>query len=158
MELVREDFKIADVVAEVAQSLAPMVAQKHLALETALDDPALVLHSDRKKCFQVLLNLANNAVKFTDTGRVLLAVRTAADGVELAVTDTGIGIKPENIAQLFEAFRQVDGSARRVYEGTGLGLYLCKQLATMLGGRITAESEFGKGSRFALTLPRTTSV
>ena len=158
MDVVREDFKIADVVAEVAQSLAPMAAQKHLALETTLDDPALVLHSDRKKCFQVLLNLANNAVKFTDTGRVVLAVRTVADRVELSVTDTGIGIKPENMPQLFEAFRQLDGSARRVYEGTGLGLYLCKQLAAMLGGGITAESAIGKGSRFALTLPRIAPV
>ena len=154
MELAREDFKIASVLDEVAQSLAPLAAQKNLALETAIDDPALVLRSDRKKCFQVLLNLANNAVKFTDSGRVLLAVRTNAATVELSVTDTGIGIKPESMAQLFEAFRQVDGSARRVYEGTGLGLYLCKQLATLLGGSIVAESEFGKGSRFALTLPR----
>ena len=155
MEVVREDFKIADVVNEVVQSLTPMAAQKNLALETSLDDPALVLHSDRKKCFQLLLNLANNAVKFTDTGRVLLSVRTIAERVELAVTDTGIGIKPESMAQLFEAFRQVDGSARRLYEGTGLGLYLCKQLTATLGGRITVESEFGKGSRFTITLPRT---
>ena len=155
MEITVDDFKIADVVAEVAQSLAPMAAQKNLALETAIDDPALVLHSDRKKCFQILLNLANNALKFTDAGRVQLAGRTTAEGVELSVTDTGIGIKPESMAQLFEAFRQVDGSARRAYEGTGLGLYLCKQLATMLGGSIAAESEFGKGSRFTITLPRT---
>ncbi len=156
MEIALDDFKIAEVVAEVAQSLAPMAAQKNLALETALDDPALILRSDRKKCFQILLNLANNALKFTDAGRILLAVRTTAESVELSVTDTGIGIKPESMAQLFEAFRQVDGSARRVYEGTGLGLYLCKQLATMLGGSIAAESEFGKGSRFTITLPRAT--
>ena len=155
MEIVREDFKIAEVTAEVVQSLAPIAAQKNLRLETALDDPALLLRSDRKKCFQILLNLANNALKFTDTGSVRIAVRATAESVELSVTDTGIGIKPENLAQLFEAFRQVDGSARRTYEGTGLGLYLCKQLASMLGGGIAAESEFGKGSRFTVTLPRT---
>jgi len=153
MELVREDFKIADVVAEVVQSLQPMVLKKNLALETAIDDPTLTIRSDRKKCFQILLNLANNAVKFTDTGRVRIAVRTTAAGVEVSVTDTGIGIQPASMAHLFEAFRQVDGSARRVYEGTGLGLYLCKQLTTMLGGSIVAESEAGKGSRFAITLP-----
>ncbi len=155
MEIVREDFKIAEVAAEVVQSLAPLAAQKNLRLETALDDPALLLRSDRKKCFQILLNFANNALKFTDTGSVRIAVRATAESVELSVTDTGIGIKPENLAQLFEAFRQVDGSARRTYEGTGLGLYLCKQLASMLGGGIAAESEFGKGSRFTVTLPRT---
>ncbi len=156
MEIVREDFPIAEVAAEVVQSLAPIAEQKNLRLETSLDDPALVLRSDRKKCFQILLNLANNAVKFTDTGHVTLAIRATAAQVEMSVTDTGIGIKPESLAQLFEAFRQVDGSARRTYEGTGLGLYLCKQLATMLGGSIAAESEFGKGSRFTVTLPRTT--
>ena len=156
METVREDFKIAGVAAEVVQSLAPMAAQKKLALETDLDDPALVLHSDRKKCFHILLNLTSNAVKFTDAGRVLLAIRSTASGAEMSVTDTGIGIKSESMAHLFEAFRQVDGSARRTYEGTGLGLYLCKQLATMLGGSIAAESEFGKGSRFTVTLPRET--
>jgi signal transduction histidine kinase len=72
----------------------------------------------------------------------------------MTVSDTGIGIKPENMEHLFEAFRQVDGSARRVYEGTGLGLYLSKQLATMLGGHMTAESEFGIGSHFTFTVPR----
>ncbi len=154
MELILEDFKIANVVAEVAQSLAPMAAQKKLALETEIGDPALGLCSDRKKCFQILLNLANNAVKFTDTGRVVIAVRSTGEHLELSVTDTGVGIQPASMEHLFEAFRQVDGSARRVYEGTGLGLYLCKQLATMLGGNIAAESEFGTGSRFALTLPR----
>ena len=153
MELIRGDFKIAEVVAEVAQSLQPMVLQKNLALETAIEDPALVIHSDRTKCFQILLNLANNAVKFTGTGSVRIGVRSTAGGVEVSVTDTGIGIEPTSMAHLFEAFRQVDGSARRVYEGTGLGLYLCKQLTTMLGGSIVAESEFGKGSRFAITLP-----
>jgi signal transduction histidine kinase len=158
MDLVREDFAVAEVVTEVAQSLAPLALQKKLALETDLADPALVMHSDRKKIFQVLLNLVNNAVKFTDTGRVVLAVRTVAAGVEFSVTDTGIGIKPESITHLFEAFRQVDGSARRVYEGTGLGLYLCRQLASMLSGSISAESEFGHGSRFTFTLPRETPM
>jgi signal transduction histidine kinase len=84
---------------------------------------------------------------------VRIQVASAPGEVTLTVSDTGIGIKPENIAGLFQAFRQVDGSARRVYEGTGLGLYLCKKLSTMLGGRIHAESEFGLGSRFTVTLP-----
>jgi PAS domain S-box-containing protein len=154
MELTREDFTVSDVVNEVVQSMTPQATQKNLALETELAEPALLLHSDRKKCFQILLNLVNNAVKFTERGRVCIAVRTTPEDVEFAVTDTGIGIKPESMAHLFEAFRQVDGSARRVYEGTGLGLYLCRQLASMLDGRISAESEFGHGSRFTFTLPR----
>lgn len=155
MEIIRETFSVADLVTEIVQSLTPLVEQKKLRLESTLDDPALQLHSDRKRCFQVLLNLANNAVKFTEVGVVRLAIRTTPGTVEMSVHDTGIGIKAENMTHLFEAFRQVDGSARRVYEGTGLGLYLSKQLASMLGGHITAESEFGIGSRFTFTVPRT---
>ena len=83
-----------------------------------------------------------------------LTVSTQSDSIRFIVNDTGIGIKPESLNHLFEAFRQVDGSARRVYEGTGLGLYLSKQLSKMLGGIITVESEFGSGSRFTLILPQ----
>jgi signal transduction histidine kinase len=154
MELFVEKFGVADLVNEVIQVLTPQAEQKRLRLESAIDHPAYLLRSDRKKCFQVLLNLANNAVKFTEVGRVNLNVTTGPENVQFAVSDTGIGIKPENFKHLFEAFRQVDGSARRVYEGTGLGLYLSEQLARMLGGTITVESEFGIGSRFTLTLPK----
>jgi len=154
MELFVEEFAVSDLINEIAQTLAPQVEQKQLRLETSIDQPGLRMRTDRKKCFQILLNLANNAVKFTDTGRVTLRVSTDATDVTFQVQDTGIGIKPENLTHLFEAFRQVDGSARRVYEGTGLGLYLSKQLASMLGGSISVESEIGSGSRFTLTLPQ----
>jgi PAS domain S-box-containing protein len=154
MEVHPEKFQLAAVVEEVAQSLRPQVQAKGLTLETQLDDPAFALETDRKKTFQILLNLANNAVKFTGKGRVHIDVKTTPAAAAVVVSDTGIGIKPEHMGRLFEAFRQVDGSARRVYEGTGLGLYLCRKLATMLGGTIGAESEFGVGSRFTFTLPR----
>jgi PAS domain S-box-containing protein len=154
MELFAEDFAVTDLIGEIAQSLAPQVQQKHLRFETSIDQPDLRMRTDRKKCFQILLNLANNAVKFTEAGRVAVKVSSTPDTIQFDVTDTGIGIKDENLSHLFEAFRQVDGSARRVYEGTGLGLYLSKQLAKMLGGTITVESEFGMGSRFTLVLPQ----
>jgi PAS domain S-box-containing protein len=156
MEVVAESFALGEVIDEVVQSLTPAARQKQLALEAQLDPPQLALRSDRKKVFQILLNLANNAVKFTEHGRVQIAARAAADAVVIEVSDTGIGIKPENLGGLFQAFRQVDGSARRVYEGTGLGLYLCRKLSTMLGGSIHAQSEFGVGSRFTVTLPAET--
>jgi signal transduction histidine kinase len=154
MEITRETFSVADLVKEVVESLTPLVEQKKLRLESTLDDPGLTLHSDRQRCFQILLNLANNAVKFTDVGLIRLSVQSTPAEIEFAVADTGIGIKPENMEHLFEAFRQVDGSARRIYEGTGLGLYLSRQLATMLGGHMKAKSEFGIGSRFSFTVPR----
>jgi signal transduction histidine kinase len=154
MDVQAEDFRVAEVVEEVVQSLTPAARQKQLALEVDFDDPSLALHGDRKKTFQILLNLANNAVKFTDAGSVRLSVRATAQAVTFAVTDTGIGIKPEQLDNLFQAFRQVDGSARRVYEGTGLGLYLCRKLVALLGGTIDVESQFGRGSCFHFTLPR----
>ncbi|HEY3900658.1 MAG TPA: PAS domain S-box protein [Chthoniobacter sp.] len=157
MELFVENFGVAGLVNEVVQVLTPQAEQKRLRLESTIDHPECLLSSDRQRCFQILLNLANNAVKFTEAGRVNLRVSTGPEMVEFVVSDTGIGIKPENLQHLFEAFRQVDGSARRVYEGTGLGLYLSEHLARMLGGKISVESEFGIGSRFTLVLPKSVS-
>jgi PAS domain S-box-containing protein len=152
-EISLEQFTVDEVVCQVIDSLKPAAAQKGLSLEREIGDPEKELHSDKKRVFQILLNLANNAVKFTDRGSVKIVVQTQGSDVQFDVIDSGIGIKPEQLANLFQAFRQVDGSAKRVYEGTGLGLYLCKKLVNMLGGTIGAESRFGVGSRFYFTLP-----
>jgi PAS domain S-box-containing protein len=153
-----QQLKITDVVTEVAQSLASEVAKKQLNLTTEIADALPELYSDRKKVFQILLNLTINAVKFTDHGEIRIICSTQRNHLEVSVSDTGIGIKPENMGLLFEAFRQADGSAQRRYEGTGLGLYLCRNLATLLGGSIEAESKYGKGSKFTLTLPLDSGV
>lgn len=150
-----EDFRVGDVVHEVLETLMPAANQKGLSLECDVDEPAKVMHSDQKRTYQILLNLVNNALKFTEKGSVKIVVQNDGSSVQFDVIDTGIGIKPEQLANLFQAFRQVDGSARRVYEGTGLGLYLSKKLVNMLGGTIGAESNFGVGSRFYFTLPVT---
>jgi signal transduction histidine kinase len=92
-------------------------------------------------------------VKFTEQGEIRIMGRVEGKTLKVCVADTGIGIKPEYIPMLFEAFRQVDGSAKRIYEGTGLGLYLCRTLLKMMGGDIVVESEFEKGSRFTFTIP-----
>jgi PAS domain S-box-containing protein len=154
MDIYIERYRAADLVAEVSQSMTPIVARKGLQFETVLADAGLEMESDRKKTFQILLNLANNAVKFTEKGRVEIAVHADETQVHFSVTDTGIGIKDEQLDHLFQAFRQIDGSARRVFEGTGLGLYLCKKLVTLLGGTIGVQSEFGSGSCFRFALPR----
>jgi PAS domain S-box-containing protein len=153
MDLHCEPVSVAEVMAEVVESLRPAAAQKKLSLEIHCDDSAFTFSCDRKKLFQVLLNLANNAVKFTEHGRVKIAVQPSDGWVRFSIEDTGIGIKPEQLEHLFQAFRQVDGSARRVFEGTGLGLYLCKKLVILLGGSIGVESTFGTGSCFHFTLP-----
>jgi signal transduction histidine kinase len=154
VELACEPFDFVEVVEEVVQTLQPVATQKNLRLQTDLPGPVIPIVGDRKRCFQVLLNLANNAVKFTPKGEVKIIARTERDTLRVSVADTGIGIKPEQMGMLFEAFRQLDGTARRIYEGTGLGLHLCRRLLTLMDGEISVESEYGKGSRFTFTLPR----
>ena len=108
---------------------------------------------DRKRTLQVLLNLVNNAVKFTEHGSVQVLVRVEGKSLSVCVADTGIGIKQEQLGMLFEAFRQLDASRKRVYEGTGLGLHLCRKLITLMHGQIGAKSQRGKGSQFTFTIP-----
>ena len=155
MQLESQPFDFAGVVNEVVESLKPMARQKGLNIATELTSPSLKINGDRKRCYQVLLNIVNNALKFTERGEVRIAAGCESDGVlRVRVTDSGIGIKPEQLPMLFEAFRQLDGSAKRLYEGTGLGLYLCRKLLRLMGGEINVESEFGKGSQFTFTVPQ----
>ncbi len=150
-----------EVIDEVATTLRPAAEAKGLRLEVALPIDDVVLHADRRALHQILINLTNNAIKFTEHGSVTIELaRTPAAGggvvVRLAVVDTGIGISEADQARLFEAFTQVggEGAARHRVEGTGLGLYLCRKLAELLGGRIEMHSEPGRGSRFELVLER----
>ncbi|MCC6747097.1 MAG: PAS domain S-box protein [Deltaproteobacteria bacterium] len=151
--LSRERFELAAVVKEVQDVLRPAAEQKGLRFVVDLADAPPELVGDRRRVYQVLLNLANNAVKFTQRGEVRIVGRAALEQVELAVEDTGIGIRADQLHLLFEAFRQLDSSARRVYEGTGLGLHLCRRLLEAMGGMIQVESEPGRGSRFVFTVP-----
>jgi signal transduction histidine kinase len=153
VELTIEDFALNDVLKEVEQVLSPAVHQKKLIYRTEIVPSHLQIRSDRKRVYQIVLNLANNAVKFTDRGEVSVVCTSEPDSIRIAVTDTGIGIKPEQLPMLFEAFRQVDGSARRVYEGTGLGLHLCRKLLSLLNGQVEVRSTFGQGSCFTVWLP-----
>jgi signal transduction histidine kinase len=119
-------------------------------------DPKLTeIKTDGEKLSHILQNLINNAIKFTDKGRVTISARRLQDGkkVEFRVTDTGIGIPQEFLPVVFEKFHQVDGSRRRLYGGVGIGLYIVKEFTKLLGGEVTVESELGKGSTFAVILP-----
>ncbi|SPE33789.1 putative Histidine kinase [Candidatus Sulfopaludibacter sp. SbA3] len=152
-DLLHEPFDFVEVVHEVVRSLQPMADRKSLAVVVDVPEPAIAMRGDRKRSLQVLLNLVTNALKFTEHGTVTVAAASAGNLLRVEVADTGIGIRPEHLAMLFEAFRQVDGSAKRVYEGAGLGLYLCRKLLTLMGGEIRAESDYGKGSRFLYAMP-----
>jgi PAS domain S-box-containing protein len=153
VEIERQPVNLEEVVTDVCNTVGPLARQKKLQLKTEFPTSLPVINSDRKRIFQVLLNLAGNAVKFTDTGEVKITGVHQNGFVKLTVSDTGIGIRPENFPMLFEAFRQIDGSSQRRYEGAGLGLHLSKRLVELLGGKIEAESEYGRGSKFSLTLP-----
>src|SRR4029450_4754185 len=118
-------------------------------------DPRLgELVGDERKVKRVLLNLLSNAVKFTpEGGRISLKASRKDGAVEIAVTDTGIGIAPEDQAAIFEEFRQVGSDETRKQEGTGLGLTLAKKFVELHGGKIWVESNLGRGSTFTFTLP-----
>ena len=111
------------------------------------------LYSDDQRIVQVLRNLLSNACKFTERGEVTLDISSVGDRVRFAVTDTGIGIPADQAERVFEAFHQVDGSVARRHGGTGLGLAISRDLAALLGGTLELDSEVGRGSTFALTIP-----
>jgi len=157
MELKPEAVELAGLLSEAAGSVHSQ-AQKHRhALVVTPLPQDLRVHADRGRVRQVLLNLLSNAIKFTpDGGRITVAAAPVNGGAEarIAVSDTGIGIAPEDQPKLFQEFSQLDASASRKYEGTGLGLALSRRLVELHGGAIGVESEMGKGSTFWFTLPQ----
>jgi signal transduction histidine kinase len=130
-----------------------------IALSAEIDSQLGELNADERKLKQILLNLLSNAVKFTpEGGRITVGARLLGDMVEIAVSDTGIGIAPEDQTAVFEEFKQVGTDYTRKAEGTGLGLALTLKLVKLHGGAMRLESEPGKGSTFAFTLPLNAAV
>jgi signal transduction histidine kinase/FixJ family two-component response regulator len=153
MELRLKVVSVAEVVAQVASTVEPLAAQKQIHLVFSAPDAGQVL-ADEGKLKQMVLNLVSNAIKFTpDGGTVTIAAARVADRLQIVVTDTGIGIAEVDIPRLFKEFQQVDSSANRNQQGTGLGLALTRSLALLHGGDVWVESEVGKGSRFTIDLP-----
>ena len=125
-----------------------------IAVDVKVDERLGEFVGDERKIKQILLNLLSNAVKFTpEGGRIGINARQSNGAVEISVTDTGIGISPEDQPRIFEEFRQVGSDYGHKSEGTGLGLTLAKKFVELHGGRIWVESELGKGSKFTFTLP-----
>ncbi|MGA6103816.1 response regulator [Pseudomonas solani] len=134
----------------------PLADEKRLAFHLDIDaDAPDVLYTDRQRVEQILKNLLSNALKFTDKGEVGLRVSRARGGIAFAVSDTGIGIRGDQLGPIFDAFHQADGTTNRRFGGTGLGLSISRDLAELLGGSILVSSEPGKGSLFTLLLPET---
>jgi PAS domain S-box-containing protein len=152
-----EPFQLRKAIAEVRAIAGPLGQKKRVEVGVAVDSKLNGVVLDQIKFKQVVYNLLSNALKFTDPGgRVDIACAPNGGGqFTLAVRDTGIGIKPENLPRLFKEFEQIDSGPGRRYEGTGLGLALTRKLVELQGGDITVESEYGKGTTFTVHLPLT---
>jgi PAS domain S-box-containing protein len=146
--------KLAD---EVVLGLRPLAEQKEIDLAWTAPEDHLEVRSDRRALSQILINLTNNAIKFTDEGGVRLELsrqsENGASAIRFSVVDTGRGIDPSDQQKLFAAFERVRASSANRREGTGLGLYICQRLTALIGGVITLESGLGEGSTFTLELP-----
>ena len=157
MEVHAEDFEVAALVAEVAETVQALVAKKENELAVHYGRDLGRMHSDVVKIRQALFNLLSNASKFTEKGRIELSVvRETANGIDqlvFRVTDTGIGMTPEQLDKLFQRFTQADQSTTRKFGGTGLGLAITRAFCTMLGGGISVDSRPGVGTTFTIRLP-----
>ncbi|WP_420474180.1 PAS domain S-box protein [Noviherbaspirillum sp. ST9] len=156
-----EPVTCGKLVADLAETLSPLARQKGLRFRTEIPPQDITVFTDQRALRQILINLANNAIKFTDYGEVLISLAERHhDGmstVSITVTDTGVGIKAEDHAKLFQAFTQLDSTSTKRFEGTGLGLYLCQKLADLIGGTLSLQSRRGEGSAFTLALPKEAS-
>jgi signal transduction histidine kinase len=157
MSLFVETFEIAKLVEEVAATAAPLVEKKGNRFVVRCDPALGFLKGDVTKLKQILLNLLSNASKFAESGEIALVVARESDSegnwITFRVSDTGIGMTPEQLGKLFQAFSQADAATTRKYGGTGLGLALSKRFCQMMGGDVSVESESGKGSTFTVRLP-----
>jgi signal transduction histidine kinase len=153
-EVVRPtDFLAADLARATAAVIEPLARQKRLAFRVSVPDAPIRMTSDVDKVRQILVNLAGNAVKFTDAGEVCLELEREGGDVRYTIRDTGIGIAHADLERLFKPFAQLDAGLTRRHGGTGLGLYISRSLADLLGGKIEVQSEPKKGSAFTLVLP-----
>ena len=157
MELFLENFQITSVIDEIAATISPLAEKNSNTLIIHCPDGVGNMYADLTKVRQMLLNLLSNACKFTDQGTVILTIsRTIQNDqswLSFKVSDSGIGMTPEQQKKLFKAFSQADASTTRKYGGTGLGLIITKKFCEMMGGDIQVESQSGQGSTFIINLP-----
>ena len=156
LELNPQTVQLVPLIDEVVGTARQLADQNKNRLTAEAPGDLGSLSVDPMRLRQILLNLLSNACKFTKEGEIKLQARRMADGrdgIELSVSDTGIGMTPEQQAKLFEEFTQADSSTARQYGGTGLGLAITRKLARMMGGDVTVTSEPGKGSVFTVRLP-----
>lgn len=153
LEVALAPFDARQMVEKVINNLQSMAEKKGLTLKVIIDPAVGQLNSDRRRVEQIMINLINNAIKFTEQGEVAVRCWVANGRFHTRVTDTGIGIKHQDLAKLFQPFRQIETGLDRRVEGTGLGLSICQKLVELLHGEIGVTSEWGIGSTFTIALP-----
>jgi GAF domain-containing protein/CheY-like chemotaxis protein len=157
MELYLESFDVATLIRDIVAVIQPLAAKNTNRLDVRCPDAIGSMRADLTKVRQALFNLLSNACKFTERGAISLTVAretlNSRDWMVFSVSDTGIGMTPEQLTRLFQAFSQADAATTRRYGGTGLGLALSRRLCRMMGGDVTVESEAGRGSTFTIRLP-----
>jgi signal transduction histidine kinase len=155
LELSPSAFDLTALIYSTIAELKPLADKKSLALRLADEVPNLTVFNDKKRLKQILTNLISNAIKFTDSGYVLVEIHTSApNGILIKVTDTGIGISPEQLDHIFQPFRQGDQTTQRRHPGTGLGLAITESLVNMMEGSITVESQVNEGTTFIVSIPQ----
>ncbi|WP_296452932.1 PAS domain-containing hybrid sensor histidine kinase/response regulator [Rubinisphaera sp.] len=166
LEVCQEYFDIRQSIKNVLRIMRPQIDSQNLTLKTDLSPELNQLKSDRRRFEQILLNLLSNAVKYTEQGGIELEAvivndknssqtEPAKEFLQIKVSDTGIGVKQEDLEEVFEPFRQIDSGISRKHDGTGLGLAICRRLAELMGGTIDMESQWGYGSTLIVKLPLT---
>lgn len=149
-----EEFSLREAVLEVVDKLNEDANRKQVKIDLIIDPSFDNVNADKLKFKQIISNLLSNAIKFTpNNGNVKILTENKEDNIHVTVTDTGIGIRDEDLGRIFSVFEQLDVSTTKSYQGTGLGLALVKNLVNMHGGNVQVESQLGKGSKFSFTLP-----
>jgi signal transduction histidine kinase len=153
LELELSDYSVQDIAQNVRSTLEPLAADKKLVFKVEMAPELPAGHGDGRRLTQVLINLVGNAIKFTDAGEVAIKAEANSGLFYVSVRDTGPGISAADQVKLFQEFQQADNAITRKKGGTGLGLAISKRIIEMHGGRIWVESQPGRGSTFAFTLP-----
>lgn len=154
MELALSEFSFPQVLENIKIILKELALKKNISIETFVAPDVSIITADERKIKQIMYNLLSNAIKFTpEDGKVNISARIKEKELQVRVSDTGIGIRQEDVGKLFQPFQQIDSEHTHQYKGTGLGLSLSKNLVELHGGQIWCESEYRKGSTFIFTIP-----
>ncbi len=149
-----ESFELKTSIENMVKLVSPLAEKKGLELSIEISDGIGTITTDKRRMEQIILNLLNNAIKFTEKGNVHVFCQIENDHYLISVSDSGIGIQPEEIPKIFQPFHQIDSGLARKHEGTGLGLSICKRLLDIMGGTINVQSKWGQGSIFTIIIPK----